>query len=61
MIVTPLEMKIPEKVGNFVIKPMSWDDFPGQGPEDSWFLAHINWNVSYNIISVKGKGFHVKV
>lgn len=39
---------------------MSWKDFSGEKPEYSWFLAQIYWNVSYNIIGIKGQGFKVE-
>ena len=60
MIVTPEEMNIPKQIGDFAIKPISWADFPAKGPEPTWFLAESNWNDTYDIISVKGKGFYVK-
>ena len=61
MIVTPQEMNIPEKIGDFVVNSATWDDFPGTVPENTWFLAYTFWNIKYNIFSVKGRGFHVKV
>jgi hypothetical protein len=30
---------------------MSWNDFKGVPPKDTWFLAHIYWAIDYEIIN----------
>ena len=61
MRVTPKDMNIPAKIGDFLIKPVSWADFPGKVPENTWILAYTIWNTNYEISGVKGKGFSVKI
>lgn len=47
MKVTPKDMNIPAQIGDFVIKSVSWADFPGKPPENTWFLAYTIWNTNY--------------
>ena len=61
MIVTPLDMKVPTQIGDFVVNPASWADFSGPVPANTWFLAYTFWNLDYKIVKVKDKGFQVRV
>lgn len=54
--ITPEELGFPSKVthplfkiGDFVIEPVSWDNFPAPSPEDTWFLAYTYWTNNYKI------------
>ena len=38
---------IPEKVGGVRIRALSWEDFRGNPPPKSHYLAHIYWGVNY--------------
>lgn len=47
MIINHKTYNIPDEVGSLKIRPMSWEDFKGVPPENTWFLAHIYWGINY--------------
>lgn len=37
------------------IKTVTWKDFSGKVPENTWFLAYTYWNTNYTCITKNGK------
>ena len=61
MFVDHLSYDIPGKVGPIKIKPLTWGEFKGTPPENSPYLAHIYWTVSYEFQSFSTGKPKVKV
>lgn len=60
MFVNHQTYNIPESIASLKIRPLYWKDFKGTPPENTWFLAHIYWDINYEY-SNDTKGAQPKV
>lgn len=58
--ITPEQLGFPSKIGNFIINPVTWDNFPAHYPEGTWFLAYTYWTNNYTFHSKSLNGKVVK-
>lgn len=62
MLINHTTMGLPASIAGLVIKPISWSDFKGTPPEQSYYLAHIYWGINYQYNSCQdGKKPKVQV